>query len=98
MWSVVTESPSSAKTLACWTGWMLSASGDNPWKKGGSWMYVDSLSHSYNVPSGVSISFQRLLLLNTWAYSSRNISGVTALEIVSAISLDVGQISCKYTG
>ena len=67
MWSVVTESPSSASTLAPLMSLTGSGSAGIPSKYGGLRTYVESVSQSNVLPSGVGRFRQRSSPLNTSA-------------------------------
>src|SRR5437868_8945926 len=57
MWSVVTESPNTARALAARMPVRWSGRGEKPSKYGGSWMYVLFASQAYTSPEGAGISF-----------------------------------------
>jgi hypothetical protein len=67
MWSVVTESPSSASTRAPLMSWTGDGSGCIPSKYGGLRTYVEFGSHSKTSPSGVGRPRQRSSPANTSA-------------------------------
>src|SRR2546428_13707514 len=57
MWSVVTESPNTARALAARMPVRWSGRGEKPSKYGGSWMYVLFASQAYTSPAGAGVSF-----------------------------------------
>ena len=69
----------------------------NPWKNGGSWMYVDSSRKSKRAPSGTRIAFHVALPLKTSPYVRPNIPAVIFAS-ASATSACVGQTSARSTG
>src|ERR1035437_5508431 len=95
MWSVVTESPSRARTRAPAMGATASRSAPKPTKNGGKATYVDEPSQRYRSPTGISSAFHSGPPSKTEAYAARNSSPLTADPTVARTSSVDGQTSTE---
>src|SRR3970040_2232972 len=98
MWSVVTESPSTASTRAPEIFPTGSGAPGRSSKNGGFLTKVEEGSHEKHSDFGTGSFFHVSSPANTPAYSLRNISGSTADRTASVISRGDGQISWRNTG
>jgi hypothetical protein len=98
MWSVVTESPNTARTRRPERSFMDAGLGERFMKNGGSLTYVEDGTHAKHSSFGMGSPFHSSSPSNTAAYSFRNMSAPTEERTASVISSGVGQISRSMTG
>src|SRR4030042_6613196 len=98
IWSVVTESPSTARTRAPRISATGSGSAGRYSKNGGFLTYVEAGSQAKHSDFGTGSFFHASSPVNPEAYSLRNISGETADRTAPVISPGDGQISRRNTG